>query len=435
MARLFLLFSILFSYAALAQDQNGHDVSIDVPLIDAPFNFLNDKGYVFPSMRQSAEVSTDFLQLGHRLIQGPRINEQRARIWGIVAFDLVMEWVPLGSSWMHEEFHRATMSRRGIGSYNDVNRFPIGSDLIAVSHVTDEDLTRFKRDHPAEFVRMSAAGMESQVVQNQIIERRHFFDDAKSYDFITLFVNNINVSMYLKTCGSREADDSTDSQNDEDGANVGKRDFTGLDCTAWAYDLFRPDEPYAARGTHPSGVGIDRYIRYSDLNGREKTFLERQWILSLLNFADPAMYGIDEFKYGDWRWNARLSHFITSFGYVVDAGLLAKLGREKFTFTLHNGFNNEAYFPGVTAEWYEHPLTDKWNVTTSLTLWNQPEDQRVLASSAETLVAGGVRVGYRYSDVLQPYVGIEGKTPGWMAGNVFLDRNVSIWTGLKAALF
>lgn len=435
MARLFLLFSLFVSLSAFAQEETGHDVPLDVPVLDAPFNFLNDKTYVFPSMRQSAEWSTDFLQVGHRLIQGPRLQEQRYRIWGIVVFDLAMEWIPLGSSWMHEEFHRTTMSRRGIGSYNDVNRFPIGSELIAVSHVTDEDLVRFKRDHPAEFVRMSSAGMESQVVQNQIIDRRHFFDDARSFDRITQFMNAINVTMYLKTCGGRGADSSTDDQNVEDGANVSKRDFTGLDCTAWAYDLFRPNEPYATRGTHPSGVGLDRYIRYSDLDNREKSFLERQWILSLVNFADPQMYGIDEFDTGKFSWNANLSHYITSFGYTVDANLMVKWMVHKFRFTLHSGFNNETYFPGMTLEWYEHPLFERFNVTSSVTLWNQPNDQYVLSKRSETLVAGGVRLGYKYSEVLQPYIGVEGKTPGWIAGNVFLDRNVSVWTGLKAALF
>ncbi len=38
--------------------------------------------------------------------------------------------------------------------------------------------------------------------------------------------------------------DSTHDAVREEGADVKRRDFVGLDFTAWVYDLFRPDEPY-----------------------------------------------------------------------------------------------------------------------------------------------------------------------------------------------
>ena len=38
--------------------------------------------------------------------------------------------------------------------------------------------------------------------------------------------------------------------------NIAKRDFVGLDCNAWVYDLFRPNEPYELRGIHPIGNWI-----------------------------------------------------------------------------------------------------------------------------------------------------------------------------------
>lgn len=438
MVRLIFLFIFLsFATGVYAQD-NKDQVPVDLPLYDAPFNALDDQGYLFPSMRQSLEISTGFYQGMHRWIGGENLQEQRWRRFAIIGFDFLTTWTPLGSTWLHEEWHRATLSRRGIGSYNDVNRFPFGASSIAVSHLTDEDLVRFKRDHPAEHVRMSAAGMESQIAQNLHIERRLFFDDVNTFDQAVLIMNAANVSFYLKTCASKDADTSTDEQIEEEWGNVSMRDFTGLDCTAWAYDLFRPDEPYSARGVHPSGVGIDRYIRYSDLDGREKNFLEKQWIFSLLNFADPFIYGFRGWKthaFGrEWIWSARMSHFITSFGYTIDANLFLKSDERKFLFTWHNGVNNEMYAPGLTLEWIDHPLTERWSVSTYATLWNQPHAQRVLAKSGEMLAAGGVRVSYEFKNV-NPYVGVEGKTPGWRAGDVFLDRNVSVWTGLKANLF
>jgi hypothetical protein len=448
MARLFLLISLLLSgFTAAAHENHDHgsgpergdSVPLDLPVVDAPFNFLDGDGYLFPSMRQSLEISTGFYQTVHRAIGGDKLHEQRWRVWPIAAFDVFTTWTPLGSTWLHEEWHRATMSRRGIASYNDVNRFPFGASTIAVSHVTDDDLVRFKRDHPAEHARMSAAGMESQIAQNLHFERRRFFDETSTFDSVVLYMNNINVFFYLRTCGSKEADDSTDQQNEDDWGNVSKRDFTGLDCTAWVYDLFRPDEPYTARGVHPSGVGIDRYIRYSDLDGREKVFLKRQASLSLLNFADPFLYGFNGWKFHafgrEWTWNARLSHFFTSFGYTVDANLFLKSKERKFLFTIHNGTNNETYFPGVSAEWIDHPLSERWKVSTGFTLWNQPRNQRVLAKGGEMLASANAKLKFEFSRVVEPFIGVEAKTPGWKAGDVFLERNVSVWTGLRANLF
>jgi hypothetical protein len=38
-------------------------------------------------------------------------------------------------------------------------------------------------------------------------------------------------------------------------------------------------------------------------------------------------------------------------------------------------------------------------------------------------------------DTYRPYVGIEAKTPGWMVGNPYLERNVTLWTGLEVSAF
>ncbi|MEQ1876301.1 MAG: hypothetical protein ABL958_06625, partial [Bdellovibrionia bacterium] len=123
---------------------------LDVPLADLPFN-----SWGAPSMEQALQLSTDFLQTGHlvleRMIGDPRSTGAR---FAILGFDLISMYFPLGSAWLHEEWHRTVMTRRSISSYNDVYNIPIGSGVIAVSHVSDDDLIRLKRDHPAEFARL-----------------------------------------------------------------------------------------------------------------------------------------------------------------------------------------------------------------------------------------------------------------------------------------
>lgn len=41
------------------------------------------------------------------------------------------------------------MTRRGIKSYNTMNDFPIGKDVIAVNDVLDADLVKLKAEHSA----------------------------------------------------------------------------------------------------------------------------------------------------------------------------------------------------------------------------------------------------------------------------------------------
>lgn len=434
MRNLIFLVLLLAIPHAFAQESSGDTVTLDFPLIDAPFNFL-DSSYMAPSMRQSMAVSSDFYETAHRAIMGPRSEYKFWKVFINLGFDALTGFMPLSNAWMHEEWHRAVMSRRGISSYNDIYKFPIGQEVIAVSHVKDDDLVRLKRDHPAEQVRMSSAGMESQVAQNIYIERHQFFDDAPDNNRTLFWVNNFSVIGYLNTCAGKSSDTSTDKMNDEEGTNVPRRDFTGLDCNGWVYDLFRPDEPYAARGVHPSGVGYDRYIRWSDLNKNEQDFLRRQVALSFLNLADPFLIGFNEFRYGEYRWNSRLSHSLTSFGYVVDAHLMVRSAENKFHLRLHNGFNDRTYFPGMSLSWLDIPLIDKWSVTLDGTVWNQPRAQRYNAQGGETMVAGGVELGYHFQPAAKAYVGVNAKTPGWMMGEVFIDRATTLWTGLRIGVF
>lgn len=433
MKNVLLLLFLFVSFPSWAQteDPEKSKVNLSFPVLDLPYNA---KTY-FPnyySMRQSLHLSTSFYEGMHYWV-GPNP-------WKILAVDFIATYLPLGDSWMHEEWHRSVMTNRGIGSFNDVNLIPFGAEIIAVSHVDDQDLVRLKSDHPADQVRLSSAGMESQVAQNQLVERHHFFDEIKTKDQILLWMNSISVTSYLYTCSTTEADKTTDEQNREDGIDISRRDFTGLDCNAWVYDLFRPDEPYTARGTHPSGVGIDRYIRYSDLNDKEKEFLQRQTSYSLVNFVDPFLFGKDEFsaswKGQSFKWNARLAHFLTSFGATIDSILFLKTETEKFALTWHHGMTDTRYLPGLSFEWLDKQLPlQAAKMSLGLTVWQQPRGQRVEESAQETVVRSYSELKYRHNQRWSSFYGLDLKTPGWIAGNPYLDRNLSLYSGVLLSLY
>ena len=120
---------------------------LELPLVDAPFSVRG--GVSFPSMSQSLWISGDAYTLMHvalSKVASPWADGGSRRWLGILLVagaDLLTLGVPPFLAWQHEECHRAVMANRGIDSFDDVYRFQIFASSIAVSHVTDEELTVF----------------------------------------------------------------------------------------------------------------------------------------------------------------------------------------------------------------------------------------------------------------------------------------------------
>lgn len=150
-----------------------------------------------------------------------------------------------------------------------------------------------------------------------------------------LWFNTGNSVVNVWLCGTREADRMKRKANARDGADISRGDFTGPDFTAWVHDLFRPHEPYENHGTHPSGVGMERYRGLSALTPEERRYPRPQGRLQLLNLLDPFLLGVTDplgrnpFSRAPLHWNALARHPLTSFGYVIDANLVLRHGKWK----------------------------------------------------------------------------------------------------------
>jgi hypothetical protein len=406
---------------------------LDVPALEYPYNVPDGS---FPSMRQSLMLSKDAFHLMH-LLEG-KLSEGEWSGLMMVALDFLYVYLPLGDAWLHEEYHRAVLSRRGISSFNDVYKMKLFAETIAVSHVRDEDLVRLKREHPAEQVRLSAAGGEGEHDLVLELEKDSFFHDSPDVILFVAWLSKLTASYYVYQCGTDAGDELTDELNLEDGADVKRRDFTGLDFTAWVYDLHRPDEPYEARGVHPSGVGIDRYRKLTHLTAAERSYLRQQGWLTWLNFVDPQLIGIRSFGRPEGiRWMASLRHELTSFGYVIDANVFLRRGGLKLAATTHAYVSQEHVLPGLDVQLLGLPVHvggATLTLTPRLAAWLQPRDQ--LYRSRETTAGGllGLRAGLG-SRRVRPYLEVEAKTEGWVAGNVYLGKNVTVRAGFTALAF
>jgi hypothetical protein len=417
---------------------------LDAPILDVRTNLLHR---AWPSMQQSLMATKDTYYLVHAALLGglAALHQPGTPRWatGLMTVtipmlaDIVLVSLPLGDGWLHEEWHRAVLSRRGIHSYNAIYDLQIGQDA-PVSHVRDEDLIALKRAHPAEMVRLSEAGLEAQLEFILELDKDRFYRGTRAGTVITEWLDTINVSYYLLEAAYRSEGITREARQEED-QNISARGATGLDPVAWVYDLHRPDEPYEARGVHPSGVGIDRYRSESNLTRQEQLYLRKQAWLSLINLLNPNLFGLYGFEWGNLdplRFNVTVQHHLTPFGYALSLNAFASRGKYQWFSQLQMQFSNQLLLPGVSAELVRCPLpVSGMSLSPAVRLWLQPEDQRFYAKRAALGGQAGFRLNAPVASPIEWYVEVSAKTAGWVAGNVFLDESIDALIGLEAVVF
>jgi len=437
-------FFIAFHITVDAESQSGSVTDIKLPFIELPYNLSYN--YSFPGMNQSLFITADISKISHQLLYDSFSGDSRClRLITTFIWDYMLFVLPGGPGWLHEEWHRAVMGQYGIHSYNDVYKFDIFSETIAVSHIRDEDLAFLKERHNSDMVRLSEAGNEAEIELVREYRRDSFFNGRQiRYEHFQMWFVLINASYYVNMCRTGDANRITDQMNDEDGSNIKKRDFTGLDFTAWIYDLSRPGELYSARGVHPSGIGIDRYIKYSDLTESEKKYLKKTGLFTLFNFASPQLFGFERFNIpdnsitGSSQFNFMVIHHLTSFGNDIILSLMFKKKELNLETSLHCYNNEKNYFPGMEIALRRFPLSlfnTKFYTDCKMMLFSQPEDQRFRESSGETggLIGAGISVPIA-GDKVELFIDGDVKSRGWIEGNPYLGKSIQSRSGITVYL-
>ncbi len=327
--------------------------------------------------------------------------------------DLILFYVPGGYGWLHEEWHRAILRLRGVRSYDEVYDFPLFRKYIAVSRVSDDALARMKKLYPLDFIRSFEAGVEGQFYLTEIVRDECLMNASPCVEELSqLWMNIVNSSLYITLSGTHYADRETEKMESREGSNIWKRDFAGFDFTSWVYHLFNPLEPYYALGVHPSGVGVRRYVKFSDLTVDERKFLQLQGILTWLNLISPQLLGIT-----DWRgFNFYLTHYLTPWGYRVMGDFLFRRGR-LFKLAVGANFNLSHIFPTVTLE-----VTNmKWNgagIDLRLSGWIQPD----YFYSGEGKSGGSLDLKFHLpvNDRMSMFLNLHAKTSGWEPAEEYL---------------
>jgi hypothetical protein len=438
-----LAFGVL-PLALTAQDTIRPAV-IDLPLLELPYNSAH--GVRAPGMQQSLGITAGLYEAMHTALAGVATSHPWARNAAITVFDYFTIAVPLGDAWLHEEWHRAVLGHNAIGSRNDVwNLKNLFAESISVSHVSDEDLVSLKKTNPHDFVRVKEAGYEGEGELITRLEKDQFFRDSKAWHVGLYWLIALGDALYVGAVvdptDSAEIDRWTTKANLKE-TTINERDVSGHDFTAWVYHLFRPDEPFEARGPHPSGVGIDRYIKVADLSDEEKIFLKREGKLAWLNFVDPNFLSVRGFSFrnpingGDARANFWLRHALTSFGHSIDANIVFQQGDVGIHLVAQRFTNHDRSFPGARLELVDMPVRvggESIIVSPRIGAWSQPRNQEFRTRDGSLGGLAGLKLATPIGSRLEFYIDGEMKSAGWVAGRPDLTRSATFLTGIRYAL-
>lgn len=393
---------------------------------------------LYPGMQQALHLTRNFYSFSHLALEqtlGPRFDSLYPLAQ--ISFDVLATWLPLGDAWMHEEWHRAVLSHRGItNSYNAVYDLEIFKETIQVENIRDHQLSELKRTHPQDLVRLHAAGIESSTQLGFLLEQDLFFRDENAHNGFMSLLSQFNSWFYLQACAGEESVRITQESLASEDGNELQRDFTGMDCNAWVYDLFRPDEAYSARGTHPSGTGILRYRSFNDLDQREKNYLKQQRYLGLVNLFNPFLYrdtsftAYNAFTGKDFQWNVNIKHYLSSYGnslglnfYYRDSNTRLLLSPELYSSPYH-------HWPGLSVR---SPGHWQWGIQWDLhlSLWMQAQRLRYDDDKAKPGMMIKLDARLPISTHWYLYSSMYNKSQGWYPGIVEQNPAFNISLGLS----
>lgn len=441
---------LVLTALSLAASPDPGQAQLRLTLVDLPYNLTG--AYRAPSMAQSLDLAYAVDRLvvygvraGFDRIDNPALRSGL----GLPTLGLAHVAVAMGPvAWVHEEWHRAVLGSAGIHSRNGLYHPAAWHDgLIPVDQVSDAELARLKAENPANTARLMSAGLEAQHALALRVGDGLFLHDtvgksigplwtSQSWMAMSIQVAQLAGFFYDVNCASEQSDAVTDRANRVTLTEL-DRDFGGLDCTAWIYDMRRPDEPYEARGPHPYGAGVDRYRSHEDLSPAEVQALRNQVRLHLINLANPHLFYIDGFALpsgGGDRFIAALGQQPAPFGWVLDARFGLRRGAWASVSELHLYVSGQRVSPGLETHIPDRALWGPLSMDLTVGAWLQPEGLRW---DAAALRPGGrvcLQLDARAGRGLEAFVAIDAKTAGWVMGDAYLGPNVSGRAGLVVHL-
>jgi hypothetical protein len=400
-------------------------LKLDLILFDLPYQVEAAKtlehgffeSYTHPSMETSLNITSGVYSAFHYGMNKFKNAAGLDTFWkrliyygGSITGDFLLFILPIPSSylWMHESFHVAGFTHTGIQSRMGY-AFPAGAYAISESG----DFSYWY-----DFPRIVEAGIEGEYLLIKKMQRNNFFYEQDMFNEFLYLLANAQAWGYAYR----------PFQNDDLVMNVdGEEQEVTTDSLIWVYALFHPDEI----------VPDDRVIRMSDLDDNEKAFFKKRVMWALINFVSPMTFGIRSIPLGKdtgLYGNFALRQMYASFGTDVSVEVYLKKAPFNLALSFHNYLNYNHYFPAIEMELLDFPI--KFNnfglyLSPRVILGMQPQNMNFMTKDPEFFGLLGCRADFAISKYVLPYIDLSAKTDGWVAGNEFLEKNVSVKVGLS----
>lgn len=435
----------LFYGMGQAQQDSTYRLRLEVPLIDLPQN--TTLPYRIPGMEQASAWSTGLYQLGYWGIDagvdalmpspsnatfGKRLLNGSVKYLAGLGFACYGSELPIPLGvWAHEEFHRSVL---GVNNIAALNGNWIGSRWDGTVYgVTDQQLTDLKARDLNNLLYSYLAGVHAEILSNERITKDAFNHSRNVSMAPLLLYNSWYVWNYFNFSTSAASDSVVVLAPPHESADPAQRDFAGADLTAWAYDMYLPNEPYTARAPFPNGEGVNRRIGYSELPADAQQFLKEQRGLTWMNFANPAVLGIDRIRFGgDFAFNVFLQYAPTHFGHMRAVHMPFRIGRKHFHIGAQEFVGLHTKGMGLRLEHSGFRLTPLTTLDVGVALWDQPKS----FTATERMVGGSSRatIGHRINEHFTLTATAQAKTDGWMLGDPYLKANATFRLGFVLSL-
>jgi hypothetical protein len=318
----------------------------------------------------------------------------------------------------HEEGHRSILTGEKIGSISN----PYWNKKLAayVTGVTDAQLIALRDAQLPSYIRLHTAGLESDYI---ILLREssllNWGEETIEVLGVEYLIRKLSYIGYYATGLFKY------NVNIKEETNELNRDIIGHDVYGAIRHLHRPDMEFY------------RYTDYNDLTVEEKQFVKRVGWRSLLNFADPVLFGKTGFTVRNkYHINFGIGYGMTTFGDYIDEHFWVRTASMKTHFYFRQFQNKNTWFPAFGIDFSNISIGNSFHTSIALHGWQQPQNLSFTQSKGEF---GGcieimgkyifpVKIGNNYRGI-SLNLGLTAKTKGVMLEEVNMDKHIGFRLG------
>ncbi|MCK0202999.1 hypothetical protein MWN41_08225 [Ornithobacterium rhinotracheale] len=322
----------------------------------------------------------------------------------------------------HEEGHRSVLTELNIGAINVP--FFDKDGVAKVIGVSDATLKNLKETDLPNYIRLHTAGLESDYTYLRSMNAKLAFDeqDYKNVkaDVIT---RHIGVGSYYLTSLINQKFSIDETKKPEL-----ERDVVGHDIWGMARNIYNPKGKFY------------RYTKWSELNKEEKRYTRRIAYLSFINFINPSLFGISNFKLKNGnKFSFSLGYSLSPFGdYITQDFYYFHVGKNiKINPYIREYFNKDNFFIAGGIKLHNYELGDNLLINTSFDVWSQPKDLAFRSSSKHLGLGAELNIGYKIYSYKKERdnsfyfnTGISAKTKGFIPESPSLNKDLRFNCGL-----